>query len=89
MKQGRANATRSRECRKESELGCSAMPCRGSFSDARGPLRPSRDLISLGERIVAEFGLDQSTDTLGRWMAHRVAELMERAEHARTKAARI
>jgi hypothetical protein len=42
----------------------------------------------LGKRIVTELGLDQSTDTLSRWMAHRVAELMERAERARTKAAR-
>jgi len=36
----------------------------------------------LGERIVEEFGLGTSTDTLGRWMAHRVAELMDRAEQA-------
>lgn len=42
----------------------------------------------MGERIVTELGLDQSTDTLSRWIAHRVAELMERAERARTKAAR-
>jgi hypothetical protein len=34
----------------------------------------------LGERIVEEFGLSDSVDTLGRWMAHRVAELMDRAE---------
>jgi hypothetical protein len=36
----------------------------------------------LGERIVEEFGLRDSSDTLGRWMAHRVAELMDRAEQA-------
>jgi hypothetical protein len=36
----------------------------------------------LGERIVEEFGLGDSADTLGRWMAHRVAELMDRAERA-------
>ena len=57
-------------------------------SDATEPLKPSPDLFALGKRIVTEFGLDESTDTLSRWMAHRVAELMERAEHARTKAAR-
>lgn len=38
-----------------------------------------------GCRYRATSGdLYQSTDTLSRWMAHRVAELMERAEHART-----
>lgn len=36
----------------------------------------------MGERIVEEFGLGDSADTLGRWMAHRVAELMDRAERA-------
>jgi hypothetical protein len=34
----------------------------------------------LGKRIVEEFGLSDSVDTLGRWMSHRIAELMERAE---------
>lgn len=34
----------------------------------------------MGERIVEEFGLGTSTDTLGRWMAHRIAELMDCAE---------
>jgi hypothetical protein len=36
----------------------------------------------LGKRIVREFDLENSTDTLARWMAHRVAELMECAEQA-------
>jgi hypothetical protein len=35
----------------------------------------------LGKRIVEEFGLGDSVDTLGRWMSHRIAELMERAEN--------
>lgn len=34
----------------------------------------------MGKRIVEEFGLGDSVDTLGRWMSHRIAELMERAE---------
>lgn len=38
--------------------------------------------MSLGETIVQELGLENSNDTLGRWMAHRLAELMERAEQA-------
>lgn len=42
----------------------------------------------MGERIVKEFGLENGVDTLARWMAHRVAELMERAEQAQTDADR-
>ena len=36
----------------------------------------------MGQRIVRELGLEDSNDTLGRWMAHRIAELIERAEQA-------
>lgn len=39
----------------------------------------------MGQRIVRELGLEDSNDTLGRWMAHRIAELMERAEQADDK----
>ena len=38
--------------------------------------------FALGEKLVAELNLVKSTDTLARWMAHYVAELMVRAEHA-------
>lgn len=37
---------------------------------------------ALGEKLVAELKLVESTDTLARWMAHYVAELMVRAQHA-------
>ncbi|MDX8452969.1 AVAST type 3 anti-phage protein Avs3b [Mesorhizobium sp. VK9D] len=36
----------------------------------------------MGKQIVAELGLDQSVDTLGRWMAHYIVELMHSAEAA-------
>lgn len=39
--------------------------------------------MKLGQRIVQELGFADRVDTLGRWMAHRVAELMERAEQAK------
>ncbi len=42
--------------------------------------------MTLGKRIVKELDLEDSVDTLGRWMAHRIAELMERAEQAETEA---
>src|SRR4051812_43936360 len=47
--------------------------------------KPWPDVVRLGQRIVRELGLEDSNDTLGRWMAHRIAELMERAEQAEDK----
>ncbi len=38
--------------------------------------------LELGKRLVKELGLDQSVDTLGRWMAHYIAELIQDAEKA-------
>ncbi|CAD1796966.1 hypothetical protein XSP_003834 [Xanthomonas euroxanthea] len=38
--------------------------------------------FALGEKLVVELKLAESTDTLARWMAHYTAELMVRAEHA-------
>ncbi len=42
----------------------------------------------MGEAIVHELGLANSNDTLGRWMAHRIAELMQRADAASDDAVR-
>jgi hypothetical protein len=39
----------------------------------------------LGERIIEELGLEESTDTLSRWMAHHIAEAITRAEKGRRK----
>lgn len=38
--------------------------------------------LDLGRKLVKELGLDQSVDTLGRWMAHYIAELIQDAEKA-------
>lgn len=38
--------------------------------------------LDLGKRLIKELGLDQSVDTLGRWMAHYIAELIQNAENA-------
>jgi len=38
--------------------------------------------LELGKKLIQELGLEQSTDTLARWMAHHVAELIARAEKA-------
>ena len=40
----------------------------------------SDSVLALGKKIVDELGLDQSVDTLGRWMAHYIAEKMEDVE---------
>ncbi|MBO9410756.1 MULTISPECIES: hypothetical protein [unclassified Ruegeria] len=40
----------------------------------------SKKIIELGKRIVQELDLDQSCDTLGRWMAHHLAQLITKAE---------
>jgi len=46
------------------------------------------DVVRLGELIVAELGLEDSNDTLGRWMSHQLAELMSRADSAKSTAER-
>jgi DNA-directed RNA polymerase specialized sigma24 family protein len=35
--------------------------------------------LALGDRLVREFGLEDSTDTAGRWMAHHLAELLDQS----------
>ncbi len=39
-----------------------------------------KGVLDLGRALVKELGLDDSVDTLGRWMAHYIAELIEAAE---------
>lgn len=39
-------------------------------------------ILALGKKIVDELGLSDGVDTLGRWMAHYVAELIQQAEQA-------
>ncbi|MHB1938668.1 MAG: hypothetical protein ACYCOR_19110 [Acidobacteriaceae bacterium] len=42
--------------------------------------------MGLGKHLVSELGLEDSNDTLGRWMAHHVAELITATEEAESKA---
>jgi hypothetical protein len=44
--------------------------------------------LGLGKHLVHELGLNDEVDTLGRWMAHHVAELIHLAENAPTDAER-
>lgn len=38
--------------------------------------------IALGQKILEELNLDRSVDTMGRWLAHYLAEKMELADSA-------
>jgi hypothetical protein len=40
-------------------------------------------VLALGEKIVDELELEDSSDTLGRWMAHYLAELIEDSRTSR------
>ncbi len=42
----------------------------------------SDKILALGRKLVEELGLEESCDTLGRWMAHYIAELITKAEKA-------
>jgi hypothetical protein len=45
-------------------------------------LKPWSTTIALGQRILEELKLDREMDTLGRWLAHYLAEKMESAASA-------
>ena len=53
-----------------------------SSSEPMGRRIRSDSVLALGQKFVNELGLDQSVDTLGRWMAHYIAEKIEAAESA-------
>ncbi len=39
-------------------------------------------VLALGRKLVDELDLESSTDTLGRWMAHYIADLMDHVDSA-------
>lgn len=44
-----------------------------------------KDVLDLGRALVEELGLDPGVDTLSRWMAHYIAELIDDAETAKVE----
>jgi hypothetical protein len=51
-------------------------------------LKRQAEILELGKHLVSEFNFQDSCDTLGRWMAHHVAELIVAAKEAKTPAER-
>lgn len=57
-------------------------------SSSSGPtaLSPTpKGVLDLGRALVKQLGLDPGVDTLSRWMAHYIAELIESAEAAKVE----
>ena len=54
-------------------------------SDEVGNSSPPTDLLALGQHLVRELGLAESTDTLARWIAHEIAEAMTAVAVARSE----
>ena len=46
------------------------------------PSKQLADVIALGKKIEQELGIEDDVDTLGRWMIHYIAELVDRAENS-------
>ena len=52
-----------------------------SSSEETAPSKAPKDLLGLGTHLVHELGLRDSTDTMGRWLAHHLAELIYAARN--------
>lgn len=53
------------------------------------PSKQRKDTLGLGKHLVRELNLADGVDTLGRWMAHHLAELIHEAERGKTVAGRL
>lgn len=58
-------------------------------SEEMEPSKPPKGVLELGRHLVRELGLHDGGDTIGRWMAHHLAELIDTAENATTSEERI
>lgn len=50
------------------------------FSEELEKSLPLKDVLVLGHHLATELGFSDSCDTLGKWMSHHLAEVMDRAE---------
>ncbi|WP_405199225.1 hypothetical protein [Christiangramia sp. LLG6405-1] len=47
------------------------------------------EIIKLGEKLVKELDLEYSVNTLGRWMSHYLAELIQNVDNAQSEEEKI
>lgn len=52
-------------------------------------LKTPTDVLELGRHLVRELNLEDEFETLGRWMAHHVAELISETTNGTSKAGRL
>lgn len=48
------------------------------------PSKLPKDILELGRHLARELGFEDGVDTLGRWMAHHLADLIDIAENGTT-----
>lgn len=53
------------------------------------PSKAPKDVLGLGRHLVRELGIEDRNNTLGRWMAHYLAELIDTSENGSTAEDRI
>ena len=53
------------------------------------PSKLPTDVLALGQQLVSEMGLENSVDTLGRWIAHHIAEFIVMSQNAPTAEERL
>ncbi len=51
-----------------------------TFSEELEKSLPLKDVLVLGHHLATELGFSDSCDTLGKWMSHHLAEMMDRVE---------
>lgn len=52
-----------------------------TFSEKLEKSLPLKDVLVLGHHLATELGFSDSCDTLGKWMSHHLAEVIDRAEN--------
>lgn len=60
-----------------------------SSSEETEQLKLPKDVLELGKYLVRELDFEDGFDTLGRWMAHHLAELIYKAENGETEEAKL